>query len=430
MTREKRQKRVTKYADRRWRFTRRSRTSRLFAGFPRLVIALLVTTSTLLMAPSPFADVSNAATAHTIVSPNGLHIFALNGRPYGILTAIHVLTFNGSPYSLSIGLAHHEIDGGLQTPSSLCQSTPGCVAAVNGDFFDLTPAGTTDPGDEVGGIIQNCVLLHSAQISHQQVDLDGHTVSNGLNWSSTLNVNGTSIPITAINQELPLSYSNVSLSFVGTLLYTTPFALSIPTTTSRTTYEFAQVDPTVSPTTINTTSELTFVGATTHPVRVATGTVDISMPTNPSLTALLPGATATLTTTSSAGCDNIGGHPILLNQGVVEPIIHADTYSIKPYARTVIGWTTTGVTVLMTVDGKDEVSGATVHQLDNVLESLGVVTALDLDGGNSTTFYAQGRVLNKPSRGSEHAVSTSLLVLDGPSVTNTTTTTSTETNGG
>jgi exopolysaccharide biosynthesis protein len=156
---------------------------------------------------------------------------------------------------------------------------------------------------------------------------------------------------------------------------------------------------------------LTYLGQTTQPARVDTGDVDISAPASSALTSLQPGATVTLATTSTAGCDNIGGHPILLNQGVAVPIVTADTYMVKPYARTVIGWTATGVTLLMTVDGKDAVSGATAYQLDSVLESLGVVTAIDLDGGNSTTFFAQGHVLNKPSRGSEHPVSTGLLVI-------------------
>ena len=87
---------------------------------------------------------------------------------------------------------------------------------------------------------------------------------------------------------------------------------------------------------------------------------------------------------------------------------------VKPYARTVIGWTASGETVIMTVDGKDGVSGATVHQLVSLLQSLNVVTALDLDGGNSTTFYANGRVLNRPSHGTERPVSTSLLVILNP----------------
>jgi exopolysaccharide biosynthesis protein len=121
-----------------------------------------------------------------------------------------------------------------------------------------------------------------------------------------------------------------------------------------------------------------------------------------------------MTTTSTAGCDNIGGHSILLNQGIVTPIAPADSYLLKPYARTVIGWTASGETVIMTVDGEDTVSGATAHQLVSLLQSLDVVTALDLDGGNSTTFYAKGRVLNRPFHGTERPVSTSLLVVQNP----------------
>jgi len=400
--------------------------SRRRVAFVRGFTTTALSATCLVLALTTSAHASTGPRAHVTISQSGLHVFSINGHPYGIRTAIHVVTFDGTQFSVSIGLAQHAIDGGLQTPSSMCQSTAGCVAAVNGDFFDLTPSGAPDPGDEVGGIIQSCVLLHSPQISHQQVNLDAHTVATGLNWSSTLTINGTSVPITAINQELPLSYSDVNLPFAGTLLYTAPYALSIPNSTTRTIYEFTPVTAATSPTTINTTVDLSFVGATSHPTKVAAGDVDVSAPTSSALSALQPGATVTLTTTSSAGCDNIGGHPILLDQGVVAPIVHADTYSVKPYARTVIGWTQSGVTVLMTVDGHDEVSGATVHQLDEVLESLGVVTAIDLDGGNSTTLYAQGRVLNKPARGSEHPVSTSLLVLAGQGIAAGTTTTTTE----
>lgn len=392
----------------------RDATTLRVASAARFLMATFVMTASFVMVLTGSAGASGPPPVNVTVSQSGLHIFSINGRHFGVTTQIHVLTFNGSQYSIAIGLAHDALDGGIQTPSAMCQNTPGCVAAVNADFFDLTPPNVSDPGDEVGGIIQNCVLLHSPEISHQQANLDGHSVSNGLNWSSTLSVNGASIPITAINQELPLSYSTISLPLTGTLLYSAPYALDIPSAGSRTTYEFTQVGGTASPTTINTTAQLSYVGQTTQPVRVGAGGVDISAPAGTALTSLEPGETVTLTTTSTAGCDNIGGHPILINQGVVAPIAPADTYMVKPYARTLIGWTGTGVTVLMTVDGKDAVSGATAFQLDHLVESLGVVTALDLDGGNSTTFFAEGRVLNKPSRGTEHPVSTGLLVIATP----------------
>jgi exopolysaccharide biosynthesis protein len=386
---------------------------RSFNATVRTAAVLAVALSTLVLLPAANVQASGTTSSNVTVSQTGLHIFSINGRPYGITTAIHILTFNGSQFSIAIGLAHHAIDGGLETTSSMCQSTPNCVAAINGDFFDFTKYGAPDPGDEVGGIIQNCVLVHSPEISHQQADLDGRSVSYGFNWSGTLTVNGTSIPITAINQELPLSYVNVNLPLKGTLLYTAPYALETPSAPGRSTYEFTAMNST-SPTTINATADLQYVGETSQPVKVGAGDVDISTPADSALATLQPGDGVTLTTDSTAGCNNIGGHPVLINQGAIAPVVRADTYMIKPYARSVIGWTATGVTVLMTVDGQDAVSGATAYQLDSVLRSLGVVNALDLDGGNSTTFYAEGRVLNTPSRGIEHPVSTGLLVIATP----------------
>lgn len=361
------------------------------------------------VAPSTFASF----TSHG-ASEGGLHVYEINGRRFGVLKAVHVLTFSSSQYTLKIGLAHNAIDGGRQTLSSMCQGTADCVAAVNGDYFDVTPPGTSDPGDEVGGIIQNCVLLHTPEIAHQQVDLDGPSVSNGLNWSSTLDANGVSVPITAVNQELPMSYLNVHLPLSGTLLFTAPYAPLIPTAPGWITYQFIQVNGTASPTTINTTAELELVAQTSEAVKVSAGQVDVAVSAGSALDALQVGDTVSLTTTSTSGCDSIGGHPILLNQGVAAPIVRADTYLVKPYARTVVGWTSSGQTVLMTVDGKDGVSGATAFQLDELLQSINVVTALDLDGGESTTFFAKGRVLNRPSRGTERPISTGLLVVENP----------------
>jgi hypothetical protein len=300
----------------------------------------------------------------------------------------------------------------------MCRSTPDCVAAVNADFFDTTPKGQPDPGDEVGGIIQNCVLLHTPEISHQQVDLAGPSVSGGLNWSSSVDVNGISVAITAINQELPMKYQGVNLPLAGTLLFTAPYALPTPSAAGRMTYEFIQVDgmtsPATSPTTINTTSELDLVSETALPVKVPFGDVDISAPAGSAFASLQVGTTVSLTTTSSAGCNNVGGHPILLDDGAVVPTNPADTYLAQRYARSVIGWTSSGETVIMTVGGIDDKTGATANQLDRLLLSLNVVTAIDLDGGDSTALYANGRTFYHANKAGERPVSTGLLVIGNP----------------
>jgi hypothetical protein len=393
---------------------------------------------------------SASPTASHTVGGSGLSVRAINGAPYGVHAPIHVLTFNGSQYSTAIGLANHEIDGGLETPSSMCRSTVGCVAAVNGDFYDVTPRGKPDPGDEVGGIIQDCVLLHTPEISHQQVDLDGHLVNQGLNWSVDVGVNGVTVPITAVNQALPMRYSNVNLRLAGTLLFTAQYALQTPTATGRTTYEFIAVNSTtiptttvptttvptttvpttttptttvpattsttivspyvVSPTAINTTVQLQLLGQTANAVRVSPGHVDISAPTGTAFASLKVGEIVTMTTTSTSGCNNIGGHPILLDNGAVVPISPADIYMAQRYARTVIGWTQSGETIIMMVGGIDDRSGATGSQLDRLLRNLHVVTALDLDGGDSSVLYVNGHTYYHAGR-AERPVSTGLLVL-------------------
>jgi exopolysaccharide biosynthesis protein len=83
------------------------------------------------------------------------------------------------------------------------------------------------------------------------------------------------------------------------------------------------------------------------------------------------------------------------------------------YARTVIGWTASGDTVIMVVAGTDFRSGATGHQLVRLLQSLHVVTALDLDGGESTVLYANGRIYYHAGR-TERPVATGLLVVRNP----------------
>jgi exopolysaccharide biosynthesis protein len=138
--------------------------------------------------------------------------------------------------------------------------------------------------------------------------------------------------------------------------------------------------------------------------------VDISAPTGSAFASLKAGDTVTMTTTSDSGCNNIGGHPILLNNGAVVPISPADIYMAQRYARTVIGWTSSGETVIMIVGGIDDRSGATGSQLDRLLRNLHVVTALDLDGGDSTVLYVNGHIYYHTGR-AERPVSTALLVV-------------------
>jgi hypothetical protein len=390
---------------------RLTRTSRLrdvcVAAAAAVVIAACgVTVAT----AAPLSTVAQPGAHVAARTDDGLDIYTINGAPFGVYTPIRVVTFDPSEFHVRVGLAKNAIDGGEEKTSSICQSITGCVAAVNGDFFDVTDTDGPDVGDEVGGIVQNCALLHTPEVAHEQVDLDSGVVSNSFNWTSTLDVNNTDVAVTAINQELPMSYLNVDVPLSGTLLYTAQYALKTPASPNRLNYEFVKVGGTTSPTTINTTAELKLVAETPDPVRVSPNHVDVSAPSGSALASLSVGDTITLTTASTAGCNDIGGHPILLSNGVVGPINRNDTYMATPCARTVIGWTSSGQTLIMSIAGIDTKSGATMYQMVTLLLSQNVVTAMDMDGGGSTSLYANGQLMYPPSK-EQRPVSTALLVV-------------------
>jgi hypothetical protein len=112
--------------------------------------------------------------------------------------------------------------------------------------------------------------------------------------------------------------------------------------------------------------------------------------------------------------DSVGGYPLLLRDG--------ETMVTKCWApicarhpRTVIGVDADGRILLVVVDGRRRGSiGMDLVQLANLMRLLGAVSALNLDGGGSSTMVVRGKVVNRPSDGYERPRSTAVLILDGP----------------
>ncbi len=113
--------------------------------------------------------------------------------------------------------------------------------------------------------------------------------------------------------------------------------------------------------------------------------------------------------------DAIGGNPNLVeNGGIVVGASSVPFYRRHP--RTGVGVTADGRALLVTVDGRHAgySVGMTPRRFGRLFVSLGAEWAINLDGGGSTTMYAEGKIRNRPSDGSERAVSSALLVLPGP----------------
>lgn len=112
--------------------------------------------------------------------------------------------------------------------------------------------------------------------------------------------------------------------------------------------------------------------------------------------------------------------PALVRDGtVVEGVdeVEVDTnfgnHSIQgEQPRTAIGVIDATHLVFVVVDGREEgySRGATLPELAEIMQGLGVQTAYNLDGGGSSEMWFDGEVVNRPSNGGERATSDILYI--------------------
>jgi len=140
------------------------------------------------------------------------------------------------------------------------------------------------------------------------------------------------------------------------------------------------------------------------------------------LASLKPGDTLTLTTATSANIPNpvtaIGGGPILLRDGVAQPwpARKSLTDYLQPrHPRTAVGYNEHFI-YFIAVDGRQrELSaGISFVELTSLLKQIGCTEALNLDGGGSTTFWLNGKVLNSPSDKRERHIANALIIVQQP----------------
>jgi len=111
--------------------------------------------------------------------------------------------------------------------------------------------------------------------------------------------------------------------------------------------------------------------------------------------------------------DAVGGVPMLLRDDV---ILNECTSACGSVPRTGVGVTANGRILLVVVDGRQPKwsVGPTVTEFARIMKDLGAVTALNLDGGGSSTMVVDGKVVNRPSDRRERAVSNAIVILPGP----------------
>ncbi|KPK28965.1 MAG: hypothetical protein AMJ61_00255 [Desulfobacterales bacterium SG8_35_2] len=100
--------------------------------------------------------------------------------------------------------------------------------------------------------------------------------------------------------------------------------------------------------------------------------------------------------------DAIGAGPALIMDGGIKITSDEEVFfgtSIpRTHPRTAIGYTNKGELIIMVVDGRQEKSrGATLEELAELMLDLGVVEAMNLDGGGSSTLVVDNNLINLPA---------------------------------
>ena len=121
----------------------------------------------------------------------------------------------------------------------------------------------------------------------------------------------------------------------------------------------------------------------------------------------------------------VGGNTFLIKDG--ECVVgKTSTYMSTRASRTCVGITESGKVVLMVLDGRQEPwsCGGSIEEIAQIMLDAGCVTAVNLDGGGSTTYAAklegadEVTVVNRPSDGFERRVSSTLMIVSSAVVSN------------
>ncbi|HEX7056280.1 MAG TPA: phosphodiester glycosidase family protein [Bacilli bacterium] len=102
--------------------------------------------------------------------------------------------------------------------------------------------------------------------------------------------------------------------------------------------------------------------------------------------------------------------PTLLKDGKKQTI--PSKWRNKKEPRTLIGHFSNGDLLFIVIDGRQEgySEGVTLEEAQDKLLEFNVRDAYNLDGGGSSTFYYNGKVLNSPSDGHERLLASSFVV--------------------
>ncbi len=327
-----------------------------------------------------------------------------------------------------------------ETTSQL-SAAAGALAAVNGGFFTMDPAAGA-PGDPAGAAVHDGKVLSEPVGDRPSLVLDKNGTSiQRLHWHGTVTTpESAGLPLDGIDR-VPGLIRNCG----GT--DDTPTNLPLHDFTCKDADEIVSFTPEFGPTTpagpglevvLDAQGTVTAVNHTRGTAVPAGGQTVQAIGANVDKLAALavPGKKLkvdtdlltengkTLKTTPAT--DVVNGGPTLVQNGKLDVTAKRDGmvrtndsnsffygWVHKRNPRTFAGVDAQGRTLLVTADGRQTTAlGLSLNEEAHVAKSLGMVNAMNLDGGGSTTMVQGGQVTNSPSDATgERPVGDALLVL-------------------
>jgi exopolysaccharide biosynthesis protein len=329
--------------------------------------------------------------------------------------AIHLVTVHlSAPSTIDLALALDVLPG-VETTSSMARRR-GATVAINGDYADPDHAGRPIHAfAKDGRLLQTPLLLgnnHAVDDRETNVFMGRPTIQVVAEVPRT----GLVLAVAQVNQGAPAGDEVAMFTPEGATLERPP--------AGATSARLRAAGPAVvradgwaeSAYTVEATGQL---GGP-----VPAGTVVLSTPpagaAAADLAALEVGDEATVAwsfATWPGILDTSGGNPTLVRNGrVLSGNVDGTTPFHRRNPRTGVGATADGRLLLVTVDGRQPgVSvGMTLREFAELFVSLGARSAINLDGGGSTTMVLDGTVVNRVSDPQERRVPTAVLVLAGP----------------
>ncbi|MDQ6422904.1 phosphodiester glycosidase family protein [Paenibacillus sp. LHD-117] len=284
------------------------------------------------------------------------------------------------------------------------------IAGINGDFYEISGNATGVPN---GLFIGEGRILNSSTSSYAfGLKADGTSIYGTPSLTKTVTVNGTAAPLTHINRHRGDNQL---------VLYTFDYYASTMTSAEgdEVLLDIVSGEPkSGAPMQLRVVEIRT--GQGNAPLAEGQAVLSASGSARSILSGLKAGDELTVNVELAGEWSDvqvaIGGMGPLVKDGVVQNGIGPT--GVHP--RTAIGTKADGSIVLFEIDGRQPgfSEGAETEELAAMLADIGVVNAMNLDGGGSSTFAARMpgetafRVMNSPSDGGERKTGNGLLLVN------------------